>query len=184
MDEGNAEVNALKEEAKKLTEKIDEKNQEIADQRKEKDKCREEYWEAMFMVREQRDEIAWIDWITETKDLLKADDEEREKHIQAMKEEMNYIKNPKDKEVDTCRYLIGVCNTLKIRAGLAQDSAAVAAKLQEEENKEEQMKKQKLMISQGRLEAGKTKEEREMEGMVRIGGGGGGKKGKKKKPEK
>jgi len=101
-----------------------------------------------------------------------------------MKEEMQFIKNPKDKEVDTCRYLIGVCNTLKIRSGLAQDSAAVAAKMQDEENKEQQMKKQNLMVSQGKLEVGKTREEREMEGMVRIGGGGGGKKGKKKKPEK
>lgn len=72
----------------------------------------------MFMAREQRDEIVWIDWIVESKDMLKGAAAEREKHIASMKDEIAYVKNPLEKEIGTCQYLIGVCQRLKVTSGL------------------------------------------------------------------
>merc|ERR1719469_761127 len=109
-----------------------------------------------------------------------------------MNDELANIENPMKDEIDTCTYLISVCNTLKIRSGLVEDSEKVAKEMQEElakaANKErldngelaKAANKERLdkMISMNKVQAGSIKPREEE--MVCIGNKGG-KKNKKRK---
>lgn len=144
----------------------------------DKDKVREEYWKNMFFCREQNDEIGWINWLSEAKFNLEKDVEDRDKRIGEMQDELANIENPMKDEIDTCTYLISVCNTLKIRSGLVEDSEKVAKELQEELAKAANKERLEKMVKMNKVQVGSLKPREEE--MIVIGGKGG-KKNKKRK---
>jgi len=132
----------------------------------------------MFCYREQNDEIGWINWLTEAKGNIKHEEDDRQKRLGEMNDELANIENPMKDEIDTCTYLISVSNTLKIRSGLVEDSEKVAKEMQEELAKAANKERLDKMISMNKVQAGSIKPREEE--MVCIGNKGG-KKNKKRK---
>lgn len=95
-----------------------------------------------------------------------------------MQDELANIENPMKDEIDTCTYLISVCNTLKIRSGLVEDSEKVAKELQEELAKAANKERLEKMVKMNKVQVGSLKPREEE--MIVIGGKGG-KKNKKRK---
>jgi len=65
--------------------------------------------------------MAWANWIGDQVKDMKFGEEERQAKIKALQSEVLAIANPKKAEIDTCSFLIGICHTLKVRAGLVED---------------------------------------------------------------
>lgn len=106
------------------------------------------------------DEIGWIDWLQEQKDLMVDNEKARSQHLEDMKQSILTIENPCKKEIANCDYLISICNRLKVRAGLLQDSEQVAKDLQKaqaEDDKAERLKKIAAGIDGKKLQLGVVK---------------------------
>lgn len=132
---------------------------------------KEAYWESMFNHREQKDFIEYVNWMNDTKNNIKDREDERKDHIEQMEQEMMNIENPLRHEIDTCKFLISICNKLKERSGLIVNNEKVARETQIQMDKERVEERQNAAIKAGKIEIGMSKADREESEMVRIGGG-------------
>jgi hypothetical protein len=158
-------------EADKVSKDIDKLGQDMSDLFEQKDQKREEFWKARFEFEIQKEEIAHIEWMVRQKDKVINRESEQK---QLVEERENYIKSlphPYEKELDTCDHIVGYLIDMKRKAGLLQDSEVVARDTQNnflsEAARRELMKK----VEEGKIQHAMSKNEREQEGMIKIGGG-------------
>ena len=88
------------------------------------------------------------------------------------------LPHPYRKEIETCAHLINYCHQLKRKAGLEQDSEAVARATQLAMMNEANMQKVNQKLTDGKLQ--ESSGNKDTDNFVTIGGGKG-KKGKKQK---
>merc|ERR1712166_275155 len=99
----------------------------------QKDDAKDVYWKARFNYREQQDLINYVNTINNTKkQALELETEYAAERSKIETEPVRSVNLMKD-EIRTCDFLIGLCGSQLKRAGLRQESAFVAAKLQKEE---------------------------------------------------
>jgi len=119
--------------------------------------------------------------LTDEVNYLKNHEKEKQARIEELKSAVTTISNPKSNEIKNCKYLIGVCHSLKVRSGLVEDVEAQARAAQQAADKERMQERMDKMMSEGKIENGLSKQDREKDGMIVIGGKGKQKnKGKKK----
>lgn len=164
-------------EADKVSKQIDKLTQDLSDLFDKKDQRREEYWHARFDYEIQREEISHIEWMHKQKERVLA----RKVESKAIEEEReNYIKSlphPYEKELDTCEHIVMYLTEMKRKAGLLQDSEVVAQNLQTNFLSEQAKQNLEKKVQAGQIQHALSKQERQEQDVVRIGGGK--KKGKK-----
>lgn len=100
---------------------------------------------------------------------------------QMAEERENYIKSlphPYEKELDTCEHIINYINEIKRKAGLIQDSEVVARETQTNFLSEAAKQQLEKKVQEGKIQHAPSKQEREEQDVLRVGGG---KKSKGKK---
>jgi len=148
-----------------------------------KDATKDAFWKEMFDHREQQDLLAYISWCQEQVDYIKEHESSKQARIEELKNAVTSVENPKHNEIKTCKYLIGVCHALKVRAGMVEDVEKQAREAQQAADKERMQERMDKMMKEGKIENGANKFDREREGMIVVGGKGGGKKNKGRKAQ-
>lgn len=171
----------VKGEADKVSKDIDKLTQDLSNLFDKKDQRREDYWHARYDYEIQREEIVHIEWMQKQKERVinrtaeaKQLEEERENYIKS-------LPHPYEKELGTCEHIINYLHEMKRKAGLIQDSEVVARDVQTNFMSEQAKQNLEKKVQAGQIQHAKSKQERDAEEMVRIGGGK--KKGKKPKQQ-
>lgn len=168
-------------ETDKVSKDIEKLTQDISDLFDQKSQKREDYWKARYDFEIQKEEIQYIEWMIRQKErVIQRAQEDKV----AAEERDNIIKNlphPYEKELDTCSHIINYLNELKRKAGLVQDDDLMARQTQSNFLAEAAKKNLDKKIEEGKLQTALSKQQREEQNMVRVGGGEGKKKGKKPK---
>jgi len=165
-----------KEELQKLDAKMDSIREEIKAVEVRKDEAREDYYKRKYEYECQKEQIYALDrQHRRKKDLLKFEEEKKKKE-EEKKAERDSMPNPFEDDISTCDFLIRFCK--KIIKDREQKETKV---IKDTETKEELAKKAeefKKQAEEGKIMFIKSKEEREKEDVLVIGGKS---KGKKKK---
>ena len=182
MEEAREKRADIKEQLDKYEEDIQKVKEDLNKLYTKKNEIREQYYQTKLEYEIERDEIHQAEYIAKEKQRLIDREAQKKERIEARKQELLDRPNPYAREIETCEHLIGYCNRLKVISGLGVPAPDEAAKQEQQKiitqiNKEEVKKK----LDDGKLQRVKTKEEREAEGMVVVGGG---KKGAKKQKKK
>lgn len=184
LDEKNEEKNEKKDALDKTSEELDEMSNKMNEIYAQKEKVKDEFWKAKFDYRAQQDLVEYINFLTEEVEYIKNHEQIKQKKIDELKSAVTTIANPKSNEIKNCKYLIGVCHSLKVRSGMVEDVEAQARAAQQAADKERMQERMDKMMTEGKIENGLSKQDREKDGMIVIGGKGKQKNKGKKKEQK
>jgi len=119
--------------------------------------------------------------MAKTKQRLVEREEQKKRRAEEKKKEVLERVNPYEKEIETCDHIIAYLQRKRVEAGLVKEENIMD--FQKQVSNEESKHAVEKRINDGKIERVLTKEEREREGMIQVGGGGK-KKGKAPKKQK
>ena len=86
----------------------------------QKNTVKEEYYKNKLEFETEKDEIYNLEWMAKEKQRILDFETEKVRRIEVRKQALLDRPNPYQKEMDTCERLIGYCNGMKVKYGLAE----------------------------------------------------------------
>lgn len=156
----------MHEQLDKFSAEIEKQKADLKEIYSQKDEVREEYYKTKFEYEVENDEIKHFEHIVRVKETLGLRDQQRQERLAARTQALADRPNPFQKELETCERLIGYCELIKKKLGLGGQTDETI----KEETKQiiNQLAKEDVnkKVKDGKLEAVKSKKEREDEAII------------------